>query len=122
MLLTGGCNTVYVTSRKYVNGPHYAATDPIYIAVLRKPPTRPHIRLGEIIAEPFPDSVGEESIEAALRKAAAKMGASAVVIVHDGTQVTEIHISGPWYHRSAEAVRGRVIVAVAIRYTDLAFK
>src|SRR5271169_5030391 len=97
LLATTGCNTVSVSSNQYIGGPIYAPSVPAQIQILRAPPTRPNVRLGEVTASPSSDSVSVEKIEAALRDAAAKMGADAVVIVSDRTQVTGAMITGPWY-------------------------
>ncbi|HXI70124.1 MAG TPA: hypothetical protein VNN22_07180 [Verrucomicrobiae bacterium] len=117
LLLMTGCNTVSISSNQFIGGPIYAPTNPASVEILRTPPSRPHVRLGEVTAEPSSDSVSVQQIEAALQKAAAKMGANAVVIVYDRTQVTGAFINGPWYGRSIQETRGRVIIGVAIRYT-----
>ncbi len=118
LLATTGCNTVSVNSFQYVGGPLYAATNPAQIQVLRVAPTRPHVRLGEVTATPFSDSVSVQKIELTLQQAAAKMGADAVVIVSDSTRVTGAYVTGPWYGRTVQQTTARVIVGVAIRYTD----
>ena len=87
------------------------------VKILRKEPTRPHVQLGEVRAEPSSDSVSAQKIELALQNAAAKMGADAVVIVYDRTQVTGAMVTGPWYGRSFQTIVGRVIIGVAIKYT-----
>lgn len=112
-----GCKTVSTSTTQYLGGPIYAATDPATIQILRTQPTRPHVRLGEVRAEPSSDSVGAMEIEEAIRKAAAKLGADAVVIVYDRTQVTGAWVSGPWWGRSVNTITGRVIIGVAIKYT-----
>jgi len=58
--------------------------------------TRPHVRLGEVRAEPSSQSVDVTKIEEALRKEAAKLGADAVVVVYDRTQVRGAVVTGPW--------------------------
>jgi L-amino acid N-acyltransferase YncA len=83
-----------------------------------RPPNRPNVRLGEVTAEPSSDSVPVQNIEAKLRQAAAQMGADAVVIVSDRTQVTGAMITGPWYGRTLQRTTARVIVGVAIKYTN----
>ena len=115
-LLTG-CKTVSTSTKQYLGGPTYPPSDPANIEILRTQPTRPHVRLGEVQAEPSGDSVGAPQIEEAIRKAAAKLGADAVVIVYDRTQVTGAFVSGPWWGRSVNTVTGRVIIGVAIKYT-----
>jgi hypothetical protein len=111
-----GCQTVSVTDNQEIGGPTFAPTDPATVEILRTEPTRPHVRLGEVRAEPSSDDVGAAKIEEALRKGAAKMGANAAVVVYDHTQVTGAYVTGPWYGRSVETIQGRIIVAVAIRY------
>ena len=115
-----GCKTVSVSSIEYLGGPTYAPSNPAQIEILRTPPTRPHVRLGEITAEPSSDSVSPQQIEAKLRQSAAKMGADAVVIVSDRTQVTGAVVTGPMFGRTIQQTTGRVIVGVAIKYTGAA--
>ena len=45
------------------------------------------------------------------------MGADAAVVVYDKTQTTGAYVTGPWWGRSVQTVQGRVIIAVAIKYT-----
>jgi hypothetical protein len=116
MALTG-CNTVSINSKQYLGGPIYPATDPLQIQILRTEPTRPHVQLGQVQAEPSSDSVPTQQIEQALQKAAAKMGANAVVIVADRTQTMGAVVTGPLWARQLDTITGRVIVGVAIRYT-----
>jgi len=114
--LMTGCNTVSTSVRQDIGGPKYPPSDPAQVQILRAAPTRPHVRLGEVQAEPSSDSVPVAEIEAALRKAAAKMGADAAVVVYDKTQTTGAYVTGPWWGRSVETIQGRVIIAVAIKY------
>ena len=118
LFLATGCSTVSIDSKQYLGLPNYPPTDPAQVQILRKEPAEPHVQLGEIRAEPFSDSTSAEKIEAALQKAGAKMGANAVVIVYDRTQVTGAMVSGPWYGRSVQQIEGRVIIGVPIRYID----
>jgi hypothetical protein len=111
-----GCKTVSVSSTQYIGGPIYAPSDPAQVQILRTMPTRANVRLGEVTAEPSSDSVSAQQIEEALRKAAAKMGADAVVVVSDRTQVTGAIVTGPWYARTVQQTTGRVVVGVAIKY------
>ena len=117
LLLMTGCNTVSISSNQYIGGPQFAPSNPADIQILRELPTRPHVRLGEVRAEPSSENVGVPKIEQALRDAAAKMGADAVVIVYDHTQVTGAMITGPWYGRTIQETTGLVIIGVAIKYT-----
>ena len=118
ILVTTGCNTISISSMQYIGGPTYAPSNPATIEILRTPPTRPHVRLGEVTAEPSSESVPVTKIEESLRNAAAKMGADAVVIVSDRTQVTGAMITGGWYGRSLQETTSRVVVGVAIRYSN----
>lgn len=111
-----GCQTVSITSNQEIGGPTFQPTNPAQVEVLRTAPSKPNVRLGEVRAEPSDESVPAAKIEEALRKAGAKMGANAVVVVSDTTQVTGAYVTGPWYGRSIERIVGRVVVAVAIRY------
>jgi hypothetical protein len=117
VFLLTGCNTVSVNSFQYVGGPAYAPTPADQIQVLRTMPERPLAKLGEITAEPSSDSVTNLKIEQALQKRAAAMGANAVVITSDSLQLTGAFVSGPLFNRSVQRTTGRVITAVAIRYT-----
>ncbi len=112
-----GCNTVSTSNKQDIGGPKFPPSDPALVQILRTAPTRPHVRLGEVTAEPSSDSVPVAEIEAALRKGAAKMGADAAVVVYDRTQTTGAFVTGPWWGRSVQTIQGRVIIAVAIHYT-----
>ena len=116
LVLVSGCQTVAITDTQEIGGPTFPATDPATVEILRTQPTQPHVRLGEVRAEPSSEDVSAVKIEEALRKGAAKMGANAAVVVYDRTQVTGAYVTGPWYGRSVESVEGRIIIAVAIRY------
>ena len=111
-----GCNTVSTSIKQDLGLPSYAPTDPAQVQILRTVPTRAHVRLGEVTAEPSSDGVPVTEIEASIRKAAAKMGADAAVVVYDQTQTTGAYVTGPWWGRSVTTVQGRVIIAVAIKY------
>ncbi|MFZ0827708.1 MAG: hypothetical protein WAO02_09830 [Verrucomicrobiia bacterium] len=117
LFLVTGCNTVSINSNQYLGVPTYPPSDPAQIQILRKEPTRPHVQLGEVRAEPSSDTVGAQQIETSMRESAAKMGADAIVIVFDRTEVTGAMLTGPWYGRSVQTIVGRVIVGVAIKYT-----
>jgi hypothetical protein len=116
VLVATGCNTVSVQSTQYIGVASYPPTDPLSVQIVRQPPTAPNIRLGEITVEPQGNPT-KEAIEAKLQKAAAAMGANAVVIVADRTMITGATVMGPWWGRSVTPDMGRVIVGVAIRYT-----
>jgi hypothetical protein len=115
--LVAACATVEADTTQYVGAPRFAATDPAAVQILRTEPTRSHDRLGEIVVdastEPAPPVA---DIEAKLRAEAAKIGADAVVVVHDGVQPTSAYVSGPWWDRRVQTITGRKIVGVAIKY------
>jgi hypothetical protein len=117
LLTVTGCNTVSTSSHQFLGGATYPPSDPALIQILRTEPKRPHVQLGQVQAQPSSSSVGNQEIEQALQKVAAKMGADAVVVVQDTTQVTGAYVSGPLWARSVTQVTGRVIVGVAIKYT-----
>ena len=117
LFLVAGCNTVSINSNQYLGVQTYPPSNPAQIQILRKEPTRPHVQLGEVRAEPSSDSVSAQKIETSMREAAAKMGADAIVIVFDRTEVTGAMVNGPWFGRTVQTITGRVIVGVAIKYT-----
>ena len=117
LLAATGCKTVSISSHQFLGGPTYPPTDPAQVQILRTEPTRPNVQLGQVQAEPSSSSVSNQQIEQAIQKAAAKMGANAVVIVVDRTQIMGATVTGPLWARSVNQVTGRVIVGVAIRYT-----
>ena len=117
LLAMTGCNTVSVSSTQAIGTPVYPPTDPAAVQILHAPPTRPHIRLGEVRAEPASTSTPAPEIATAIQKEAAKLGADAVVIVYDQTQIVGAVVNGPWWGRSVQGITGRVVIAVAIKYT-----
>lgn len=99
-----------------VGAPKYPPSHPAQVQILRTEPTRTHVRLGEVRAEPSSESVDVSRIKEALRQEAAKLGADAVVVVYDRTQVTGAFVTGPWWGRSLQPIEGRVVIGVAIKY------
>jgi hypothetical protein len=116
LLWAAGCQTVSISHTQDLGGPRFAPSDPAQVQILRTEPTRPHVRLGEVRAEPSDPSVDVTKIEAAVRKEAAKMGADAAVVVYDKTQVTGAQVVGGWLNRTIQETEGRIIIAVAIKY------
>jgi hypothetical protein len=112
---SGGC--VQVQSRPYIGVQAFSPTKADSVEVLRTPPTKPHMRLGEITVEPN-SNTSVQTIEQKFRQAGAKMGANAVVIVSDRTELMGIAETGPWYGADLTPVTGRVILGVAIRYMN----
>ena len=111
-----GCNTVSTSNMQYLGVTRYPPSDPAAIQILHGEPTRPHVRLGEVRAEPSSTSVDVAKIETAVRASAAKLGADAIVIVYDQTQITGTMVTGPWWGRSLNTISGRVIIGVAIKF------
>ena len=118
MLAVAGCKTVSISSNQFIGGPLYAPSNPATVQILREPPTRPNVRLGEVTAEPSSDQVSVLEIETKMQQAAAKMGADAVVIVSDRNQVTGAYVTGGWYNRTVQTTTSRVVVGVAIKYVS----
>jgi hypothetical protein len=116
LIVCAGCNTVSVNSTQYLGGQTFPPTNPTNVVILRVMPTRPHIQLGEVKAEPSSTSTDAAKIETALRQQAAKMGADAAVVVVDRIETTGAQVVGGFLNRSVETIQGRVIVAVAIKY------
>jgi hypothetical protein len=44
------------------------------------------------------------------------IGADAVVVVYDRVQPVAVYVSGPWWGRNVDAVTGRKLVGVTIKY------
>ena len=86
-LLATGCQTVSTTITPAADEPKAAPTQPDAIYVLRTAPTKAHVRLGEVRAVPTDTGVDSGTVEAALRESAATLGADAIVVVLDPTQV-----------------------------------
>ena len=116
MLVATGCQSVSTTATQDIGTPQYAAVDPTHVQILRTEPTRPNIRIGQIRAVTSSPDVAVPKIEEALRTKAAKLGADAVVVVYDNTQVTGAQVVGGWFNRSVITTEGRVIIGVAIKY------
>lgn len=118
IVLCAGCApSVSVQTKQYLGVPPYPPTDPVSVAILREPPARPHERIGEVTLEPD-DNAPVSMIEQKLQQAAAQMGADAAVIVADRTMRMGAIISGPWYGREISPNLQRVVIAVAIKYTQ----
>ena len=118
LLALTGCKTVSLSSHQYLGVQTFPPSDPAQVQILREMPMRANVQLGEVQAQPSSGSVGNPQIEQALQKAAAKLGANAVVITTDHNQVVGATVTGPGWSRSVNTISGRVIVGVAIRYTQ----
>jgi hypothetical protein len=116
-MVLAACATVDVTTTQYLGAPRYQPTEPNAVQILRTEPTAPHDRLGEVLVDASVDPAPSISeVEQKLCKAAAKLGADAVVVVYDRVQPVAAYVSGPGWGRSIETISGRKVVAVAIRY------
>lgn len=116
-VMLAACASTDVATTEYVGAPRYQPTEPNGVQILRTEPAGPHDRLGEIMVDASVDPAPSISeVERKLCKAAAKLGADAVVVVYDRVQPVAAYVSGPWWGRSIESISGRKLVAVAIRY------
>ena len=116
LMAVTGCKTVSTSSHQYLGVSTYPPTDPAQVEILRAAPTRPHVELGEVRAQPSSSSVSNLEIEQALRKSAAQMGANAVVITADRSEITGATLTGPAWSRTMTSFTGRVVTGVAIRF------
>lgn len=116
LLISTGCQTVSTSHTQEIGAAKFPPSDPMQVQILRTEPTRPHVRLGEVKAQPSSESMDVTKIEAALKKEAAKLGADAAVVVYDKTQVVGAMVVGGWLNRQVDPVEGRVIIAIAIKY------
>jgi hypothetical protein len=116
ILATTGCQSVPSSTTQDIGAPNFAASNPAQVQILRTEPTRAHVRLGKVQAGPADPSVKVTEFEDALRKSAAKIGADAVVVIYDKTQVTGAQVVGGWMDRSIQQVEGRVVIGIAIKY------
>ncbi len=65
LFLLGGCQRVSMTHTQIIGGPKYPPSAPALVQILREEPSRPHVRLGEVTAEPWDESVDAAKIEEA---------------------------------------------------------
>ncbi|OLF53750.1 hypothetical protein BTN82_15690 [Pseudomonas chlororaphis] len=112
-----GCANLDARTTEYVGVPHAAPTSPASVQVLRSEPTRPHVRLGEVVldssVEPAPPVA---QIEQKLREEAAKIGGDAVVVVYDKIQPVSAYVSGPLWDRDIQTIEGRKLKGIVIAY------
>ncbi|MEN0105488.1 MAG: hypothetical protein AAGC84_03590 [Pseudomonas sp.] len=112
------CSSIDARTTEYVGAPHAAPTQASSVEVLRTEPTKAHERLGEIVVsastEPAPSAT---EIEQKLRTEAAAIGGDAVVVVYDQIQPVAAYVSGPLWNRDIEAIDGRKLKGIVIRYT-----
>jgi hypothetical protein len=119
MLGATGCSSLSSETIQYLGVPARPPRDWTTVTLLREMPRRPHEKLGEVVLSASLDPAPKvEKIETLLRKKAAALGADAVVLRRDQVEVTGSWVSGPYWSPLITPVRSRVIVGVAIRYTD----
>jgi hypothetical protein len=111
-----GCSGVSASTRMYPGAPTFAPTDAAAVEVLRSEPAIPYVRLGEITLS-LQGNPSQQELSKALQKQAAEMGATAVVLVFDGSQTYGVTYSGPlWSPADPSSYGAQVLIAVAIRY------
>ncbi len=115
--LAVGCSSLSDRTIQYVGAPRPARTDPVQVELLREEPKRAFDRLGEIVVEASlspPPAI--EKIESRLREKAASLGADAIFLVTDQTQVTGSQWWGPYWAPSVTPTQNRILVGIAIKY------
>jgi hypothetical protein len=114
-LWCAGCEAISTSHQSTSGAQHLSPSDPARVAVLHAAPSRPHVQLGEVRAQPSDSQADAMKIEAALSKEAAKLGADAVVIISDETRPPAKYI-GTWRTSESEPAAVRVVKGVAIKY------
>ena len=116
-LALGACASVDAQTTAYVGVEHPEPTLPNEVQVLRTEPTRPHVRLGEILVDASVDPAPPiTEVEQKLREEGAKLGADAVVVVYDRIQPVAAYVTGPLWSRDIETIQGRKLKGIAIKY------
>jgi hypothetical protein len=111
------CGGITATTRLYPGAQTFPPTDPAMVEVLRTEPAVPYVRLGEVTLS-LQGNPSQQALSQALQKQAAQMGATAVVLVFDGSQSYGVMYSGPlWSPADPSSYGSQVLIAVAIRYT-----
>jgi hypothetical protein len=117
LLVLSGCATVDAQSTAYVGVEHPAPTMPSEVVVLRSEPLRPHIRLGEVLIDASVDPAPPiAEVEQKLREESAKLGGDAVVVVYDRIGIVGAHANGPLWARDVQAIEGRKLKGIVIKY------
>jgi hypothetical protein len=117
LLAVSACGGVTASTRMYPGAPSFAPTDASLVEVLRSEPAVPYVRLGEVTLS-LQGNPSQPELTKALQKQAAQMGATAVVLVFDGSQTYGVVYSGPlWSPADPSSYGSQVLIAVAIRYT-----
>lgn len=117
LLTLNGCATVDAQTTAYVGVEHPAPTMASQVEVLRTEPTRPHVRLGEVLVDASLDPAPPiTDVEQKLREEAAKLGGNAVVVVYDHIQPVAAYVSGPLWNRDIQTIQGRKLKGIVIKY------
>ncbi|MGO8968495.1 MAG: hypothetical protein ACLQDQ_02895 [Myxococcaceae bacterium] len=112
-----GCGGISASTRRYPDAPSYAPTDASSVEILRSDPSIPFVKLGEVTLS-LQSNPSQQEIASALAKQAAAMGATAVVLVYDGSARMGVMYSGSlWAPVDSSQANQPVLIAVAIRYT-----
>ncbi len=113
-LWLAGCASISTRTHVYTGAPKYPPADPLKVQILRVAPTRPHDRLGEIALDAT-DDPSRERVEKKLKKAAAKLGADALVVVFDQRRLFPV-VYVDWWGATFSAQEHHGIIAIAIKY------
>jgi len=112
-----GCTSINVESNRFLGSPSLPPTDPAAVQILQVAPPRPYVKLGEIVVEPY-GKPALADLERKVRSAAAQLGADAVIVEFDGARLTGWSYWGSRWAPSAYANYARVVVLMAVHYTD----
>lgn len=116
LLALSGCGGIQASPRPYPGAPTFAPTDASAVEVLRSEPAVPYVRLGEVTLS-LKNNPSQQALSEALQKQAAQWGATAVVLVYDGSQSMGVMYTGPlWAPADPSQLSQQVLIAVAIRY------
>ena len=106
-----------VDTQPIFDAPTYAPVDPGSVEILGSYPQRPYVTLGEVHVDVTGNPPLSE-IRMKLQKAAAKMGANAVVLLGDTSmmQVGPLEPSSHWWSQLTDPSPDRLIMGTFIRY------
>ncbi len=115
LLILSGC-MAKVETKRYPEAGIDAPVAYKSVAILRSPPSRAYQALGEIHLQ-SKDAPSQKAIFKKLKKAAAKMGADAVVLVADPAGLTQGPVANlAEWKGGLETAGARTIIGVAIWY------
>ena len=122
LCLGAGCSKVTVQTKHYPESAVYAPMPAKTVAILPSPPKEKFQSLGEIHIRPKPnENPSPSEVLRKLKKAAAKMGADAVVIAADPAKLTGEPTAPPDWWKGETGRDGRTVVGVAIWYPRAAW-